>query len=260
MLAQERYAAILRMIRETNIVKIGDIAKKLKVSNETARRDLETLQDQKLLKRVHGGAVLVDPLIYTGPQSIPLPKAEVSYDEKAAIGAEAAKTVRNGETIFLDIGTTTLQIAKNLRNKKDLTVLTTSLDIINELAGTPVTLIILGGKLINDDLHIASPFTEEIFARYYVDKSFISCGGIAQNGDITDYSDIALKRSVVREHSNRMILVADSGKFGKKSFVKVCDLDMVDAVITDTNLRPDFRESMAEKGIEVVFADVKQQD
>ena len=176
MLAQERYAAILRMIRETNIVKIGDIAKKLKVSNETARRDLETLQDQKLLKRVHGGAVLVDPLIYTGPQSIPLPKEEVSYDEKSAIGAEAAKSVRNGETIFLDIGSTTLQIAKNLRSKRDLTVLTTSLDIINELAGTQVTLIILGGKLINDDLHIAAPFTEEILARYNVKATFFMVG------------------------------------------------------------------------------------
>lgn len=258
MLAQERYAAILRMIRETNIVKIGDIANKLKVSNETARRDLETLQDQKLLKRVHGGAVLIDPLTDAGMQAIPLPKEEVSYDEKASIGLEAAKTVRNGETIFLDIGTTTLQIAKNLRNKKDLTVLTTSLDIINELAGTQVTIIILGGKLIYDDLHIASPFTEEIFARYYVDRSFISCGGITQNGDITDYSDIALKRSVVREHSNRMVLVADSGKFGKRAFVKVCDLGMLDSVITDTNLRPEFREALSEKGLEVIYASVKK--
>ena len=257
MLAQERYAAILRMIRETNIVKIGDIAKKLKVSNETARRDLETLQDQKLLKRVHGGAVLVDPLIYTGPQSIPLPKEEVSYDEKSAIGAEAAKTVRNGETIFLDIGSTTLQIAKNLRTKRDLTVLTTSLDIINELAGTQVTLIILGGKLINDDLHIAAPFTEEILARYYVDRAFISCGGISPNGDITDYSDIALKRSVVREHASRMVLVADSGKFGKRAFVKVCDLKMLDSVITDTNLAPEYRDMLTERGLNVVFAEIR---
>ena len=114
-----------------------------------------------------------------------------------------------------------------------------------------------GGKLINDDLHIAAPFTEEILARYYVDRAFISCGGISPNGDITDYSDIALKRSVVREHANKMILVADSGKFGKRAFVKVCDLKMLDSVITDTNLSPEYRDMLTERGLNVVFAEIR---
>ena len=257
MLAQERYAAIIQMIRETNVVKIGDIAQKLKVSNETARRDLEALQDQKLLKRVHGGAVLLDSMIGVEASKISLPKNEISFEEKSSIGKLAADMVRAGETVFIDIGITTLQIAKNLKGKKDITVLTTSLDIANELAGTDVSLVILGGKLIKDDLHISSPFTEEIFARYYVDKSFIGCGGVASNGAVTDYSEMLLNRKTVREQSSKMILLADSGKFWKKSLVKVCDLDVLDYVITDANLPVEYKEVIEEMGPEVRLAKIR---
>ncbi|MBR4120159.1 MAG: DeoR/GlpR transcriptional regulator [Spirochaetales bacterium] len=252
MLAQERYAAIMKMIRETNIVKIGDIATKLKVSNETARRDLETLQDQKLLKRVHGGAVLIDPITDSEPSQLTFSKAGISIEEKAAIGRAAAEMVRNGETIFLDIGSTTLQIARNLKMRSNLTVITNSIDIINELAGTNVDVIVLGGKLAKDDLHISSPITETMFEYYNVDRSFISCGGISRNGDITDYSDLLLNRKVVRDHSNRLILVADSGKFGKKAMIKACDIKMMDTVITDTNLSEEYRELIIGMGIEFV--------
>lgn len=256
MIAQERYAAILMMIRETNIVKIGDIAEKLKVSNETARRDLETLQDQGLLKRVHGGAVLTDPLIDVNSSVISL-KPEISYQEKAAIGKVAASIIRNGETIFLDIGMTTLQIARNIKSLKDLTVITTSLNIINELAGSSVNVIILGGKLIKDDLHIAAPFTEEIFSRYYIDRAFIGCGGLTMNGDITDYSDLTLRREIVKNHSDKMILTADSGKFGKKALFKVCNLDLLDTVITDENIPSEYRELILQKNLELIQAKIR---
>ncbi len=257
MLAQERYAAIMQMIRETNVVKIGDIADKLKVSNETARRDLETLQDQKLLKRVHGGAVLQDSMIGIETSTITLPKKEISFEEKSSIGKIAADMVRNGETIFIDIGITTLQIAKHLKKKKDITVLTTSLAIANELAATDVSVVILGGKVIKDDLHISSPFTAEIFSKYYVDKSFIGCGGVTNKGIVTDYSELCLNRSIVRDHSSKMILVADSGKFWKQALVEVCKLDILDAVISDTNLPKEYKDIMEESGVNLILAPAK---
>lgn len=260
MLAQERYEKILEMIKENNIIKITDITEKLGVSNETARRDLETLQDQKLLKRVHGGAILEDSVSNMTSAAKATPTTGISFSEKVAIGKAAASLVRNGETIFLDIGSTTLQIARFLKEKKNLTVITTSLAIINELANSEVNIIVLGGKLQHDDQFIFSQYTGEIFERYYVDKSFIGCGGITSNGGVTDYSDeYCLNRKVVKEHSNKTILVFDSQKLGKNALARVCSINDVNMIVSDSNLKAEFVNDCKDKGIEVILAPMEQQ-
>jgi len=259
MLAQERYEIILEMLKESNIIKISDIASKLKVSNETARRDLETLQDQGLLKRVHGGAILNENISITNISNTArsLPHTGVSYIEKQAIGKRAASLVKNGETIFLDIGSTTLQISKNLKNIHNLTVLTTSLPIINELAATDINVVVLGGKLHRDDQLLFSPFTSEIFERYYVDKSFIGCGGISIAGGVTDYSENCLNRQAIKAHSKKMILVTGSGKFGHNALVQVCSLSCIDIIVTDSNLQQEYIDSLQEYPIELLLASRK---
>lgn len=259
MIAQERYEIILEMLSESNIIKISDIVERLNVSNETARRDLETLQDQKLLKRVHGGAVLTDSLSNIPNMAKSLPKIGISYTEKVAIGRKAASLVKNGETIFLDVGSTTLQVAKFLKGTKNLTVLTTSLAIINELANSNINVIVLGGKLLHDDQLIFSPFTAEIFEKYYVDKSFIGAGGVTLAGGVTDYSENCLNRKTIKEHSNKTILVIGSEKFGNNALVQVCPLDAIDIIISDMNLKHEFIENCRERGIEVLLAPSAEQ-
>ena len=256
MLAQERYEVILEMLQESNIIRISDIVAKLRVSNETARRDLETLQDQKYLKRVHGGAILTDTInIPNLPGTLQsLPKTGISYAEKVTIGKKAASLVKNGETILLDIGSTTLQIAKNLKTIRNLTVLTTSLPIVNELAGSEVNVVVLGGKLFPDDQVMYSPFTSEVFEKYYVDKSFIGCGGVTIAGGVTDYSEYCLDRKVVKAHSSKMVLVADSEKFGHNALAQVCPLACIDIIVSDSNLNQDFIDSCRDLGIEMVIA------
>ncbi|MBO4388462.1 MAG: DeoR/GlpR transcriptional regulator [Spirochaetales bacterium] len=254
MIAQERYEVILQMLKESNVIRIQSIAEKLNVSNETARRDLETLQDQKLLKRVHGGAMLTDQVQNIPGTARSLPKVGISYAEKMAIGKLAASLVKSGETIFLDIGSTTLQVARFLKGTKNLTVLTTSLPIVNELANSSVNVIVLGGKLLQDDQMIFSPFTSEIFERYYVDKSFIGCAGITLSGGVTDYSENCLNRNVVREHSAKTILVTNSEKFGKNALVQVCPLSAIDIICSDENLKREYVDNCREQGIEVLLA------
>jgi DeoR/GlpR family transcriptional regulator of sugar metabolism len=256
MLAQERYEVILEMLKESNIIRISDIAGKLRVSNETARRDLETLQDQKLLKRVHGGAILMDSTSISNISGTArtVPKIGISYAEKVAIGKKAAALVKNGETILLDIGSTTLQIAKNLKGIKNLTVLTTSLPIINELAGSDVNVVVLGGKLLHDDQLMFSPFTSEVFEKYYVDKSFIGCGGVTKTGGVTDYSEDCLNRRVIKSHSDKTVLVADSGKFGHNALIQVCPLGCIDIIVSDENLKQEFIEDFTGMGIEMILA------
>ncbi len=258
MLAQERYDAIMKLLGDSNIIRISEITKILNVSNETARRDLETLQDQKLLKRVHGGAVLVehDANVYN---KVKIPRIGVSYSEKMAIGKRAASLVGNGETILLDIGSTTLQIARHLKNVKDLTVLTTSLAIVNELSPSEVNVVLLGGKLAHDEQLIYSPFTEEVFEKYYVDKSFFSGGGVTLEGGVTDYSETCLNRRTIRSHSTQMILCADSEKFGKNALVLVCPIDLVDFIISDTNLKREYVDEFAEAGVKIMLAEALPQ-
>jgi len=248
------------MLKDSNIIRISDIVGKLRVSNETARRDLETLQDQKLLKRVHGGAILMDSISISNISGtvLSLPKTGISFAEKVSIGKKAASLVKNGETILLDIGSTTLQIAKNLKGIHNLTVFTTSLPIINELAGSNVNVVVLGGKLLHDDQLMFSPFTSEVFEKYYVDKSFIGCGGVTKLGGITDYSEDCLNRKLISAHSDKTVLVADSEKFGHNALVQVCPLSCIDIIVSDSNLNQEFIDDFKEIGITIIIAPISQ--
>ena len=134
MLARERHEIIIETLKNTHIIKITDIVKRFDVSNETARRDLEALQNQKLVKRIYGGAVLTAPP--SAEQYISRPM--ISQREKSAIGRACAAMINDGDTILIDTGTTMLEVARNL-NHFNITVITNSLPIINELASSNAT-------------------------------------------------------------------------------------------------------------------------
>lgn len=254
MLARERHAAIEELVRANNIILIGEIANMFDVSLETARRDLETLQDQGVVRRIHGGAVLVTP---SKEASISSHARNSSYSEKKAIGVKAASLVNHGETIFLGNGTTVLEMARNLKCLKDLTVVTNSIMVVNALINSNVNLIILGGNLKNNEQIICSSVTMQSFENYYVDKAFFSCGGITGNC-VTDYGDI-LNRHMLAEHTQEMVLLADSGKFGRYAKYKVFNADLLDKVVVDTNIDPKHLSSLHELGVEVLLSPVLAQ-
>lgn len=255
MLARERHAAIEELVRANNIILIGEIANMFDVSLETARRDLETLQDQGVVRRIHGGAVLVTASKEAGTSS---PARNSSYSEKKAIGVKAASLVNHGETIFLGNGTTVLEMARNLKSLKDLTVVTNSIMVINALISSSVNLIVLGGNLKNNEQIICSSVTMQSFENYYVDKAFFGCGGITGNC-VTDYGGDILNRHTLAEHTQEMVLLADSGKFGRYAKYKVCDVDLLDKVVVDTNIDPQHLANLQRLGVEVLLSPVLAQ-
>ena len=246
------------MLHTSKVIKITDIVHAFDVSNETARRDLETLQDQMLVKRVYGGAVLIAPPSHnTFERQL---RRSMSYAEKVAIGKAAASLVNKGETIMLDTGSTTLQVARHLKHIENIIVLTNSLHIINEFANSNVTLYILGGKLNSDESTMVGNITAMAAQKFFVDKAFIGAGGVTFAGGVTDYSDELYYRQIVLAQANQAILVADSGKFGINALSFVCKLDQINTIVSDTNLSSEYIDGINERKIDLILAEPQEEN
>lgn len=231
MQARDRHAFILEVLGENNMIRINEIARTCDVSQETARRDLEILQEQGLVKRIHGGAIMnMSPRSAASTETVCF-----NQEEKMAIGRLAATTVHNGETIFLDTGTTVLELARNLKRHHGLTVITYSIAVLNELLNSNCRIIMLGGEVRSDEQFVYSQETEQMFSRYFVERAFFSCGGITFRDGITDYGP-TINRESLAAHSTEMILLADSNKFNKNAQYKSCELDLVDTFIIDSRI------------------------
>ena len=258
MLAKERQNRILSIIQANNSIRISDIIKDFRVSHETARRDLDTLQDQNLITRVHGGAVLSEknslsqiPVTETHPTS--------SMAEKIAIGKSAASLIKEGETVFLSVGLTVQQVAKALRKRKNITVLTNSVLVLNELLNSDVQLYILGGAVNNSENNIEGSLALQTLLNFYVDIAFIGAGGISHDLGISDYSlEVAKLNENIIRHSKKSVLVAHSKKFGTNCLSITCPLSSIDTIITDTNLPVQDKNYLTECGTEVILVNGRQ--
>lgn len=256
MLAQERQNAILEiLVQQGGIIKIKDIVSRFNVSNETARRDLEALQDQNLVTRVYGGAILVDrrePVNLSVPQVANSP----GQNKRASIGRTAAQLVHEGESIMLASGSTILEIARNLKHLHNLTVLTNSLAVINELIDTNFDVYVLGGKLDSNELNMSGSMALRAIQGVFVDKAFIGAGGVTFQYGISDYasSDAAI-RSEMLSRANQTILAAQSDKFGRNAFSLDTPLSKINVIVSDTDLSPEYAAGIRERGIELILAE-----
>ena len=260
MLAKERQNKILEILYEKKIIKISEIVHLFNVSNETARRDLESVQDLGIARRVYGGAVLSEdyrwksealPGIQNGKWGKQNGRAE-----RDAIGKKAAEFVQEGDSICLGVGTTVYEISKHLTQMKNLTVITNSIAVLTELADTDVTLYILGGRVDVNERMLQGSITENALQTFYVDKAFIGAGGVTIDGGITDYEpqEAPFKRKIC-EHANKVYLVVNSEKFGTNAFSFSCPLPQVDVIITDPMLPKSYADRIREMGIELIFSD-----
>ncbi|MBQ3532807.1 MAG: DeoR/GlpR transcriptional regulator [Oscillospiraceae bacterium] len=260
MLAVERQSVIMEMLEKHKVVKISDIANRFGVSNETARRDLDVLQDSHHVKRIYGGAILQEDSSAAEPQH--KIRSAKRHTQKVSIGRAAAALVNSGETIILDIGTTTLEIARHLKGLSDITVLSNSLPIINELSNSSVNLYCLGGKVNTDELSMSGKIAEDSLQKFFVDRAFIGAGGVTLEGGISDYnSEEAVVRQAIIQRANQVVLVADSGKFGSNAFASVCGLEQVDVVVSDENLPIDFQEALSKfSNLRLILASPDDED
>ena len=261
MAAKERQNKILEILYQNKTIKISEIVRMFTVSSETARRDLESIQDLGIAKRIHGGAVLLEDSGWMGE---PLSNdGETRWEkqhgriERDAIGKKAAEFIHEGESVCLDVGTTVHEISKHMTGMKNVTVVTNSIAVMNELANSDVSLYILGGHFDADERELKGMLPEYTLQFFYVDKAFIGAGGVTFDGGITDFDlqSATLKKKIC-EHANKVYLVANSEKFGVNAFSYSCPLSEVDIIITDPMLPKDYADRIREMGIKLMYADL----
>lgn len=254
MFAEQRHQIIIQKLNQDKSIRASELMEHFGVSFETIRRDLEYLESEGYLRRVHGGAILKEP---DYSREIPLPIRESIYmEEKAELSQIAVRYVTEGMSIALDPSTTNTQIAKALKAKFDrLTVITNSLPIVNELISMPgYTVIMTGGVIRHEEQSIIGDLAEEFSSRFHADLFFMSMSGVTLEAGITDYGvgEIQVKK-IMLANAKRCIALADSSKFGQNSFIKVCGAAEVERFVTDSKINRDIVEQFRKNGIEIVY-------
>jgi DeoR/GlpR family transcriptional regulator of sugar metabolism len=249
----ERQKQILSLLSKQGRLSVAEIVTQFSVSEATARRDLEALASDGKVQRVHGGAIAVGQ----APPELPILEREVEQsDEKARIGSATVELIADNESVFLGSGTTVLEVAKNLRDRRNLTVITNSLPVLNALAGLKeITVISLGGQLRDSELSFIGHITEQALAEVRVDKVVMGTRGISiEHGLTNDYLQETLTDRAILKIGRDVIIVADHTKINRVSTVLLAPLTAVHTFVTDPQADKKFIQSIKKQNIKVVVA------
>lgn len=249
----ERQKQILSLLSHQRLLRVSEIVKRFSISEATARRDLESLAQQGKAQRVHGGVIAVEQ----APPELPILEREGEQsNEKARIGRVTADLVADRETIFLGSGTTVLEVARNLRNRKNLTVITNSLPVLNMLAGTKdITVISLGGMLRESELSFIGHITEQALAEVRVDKVIMGTRGVSlEHGLTNDYLQETLTDRAILKIGREIIIVADHTKVNRVSTALLAPLNSLHTLVTDVKVDKKFVQALKKHGINVIVA------
>jgi len=249
----ERQAQILNLLTRQGSLSVAEIVEQFSISEATARRDLEFLASKGKLHRVHGGAIAARQ----APPEPPILQRETwQSDEKKRIGCATAELIKDGDTIFLGSGTTVLEVARNLINRKGLTVITNSLPVMNIFSGLPdITVIALGGQLRNSELSFIGHITEQSIRDLRADKVVIGIHAISlEHGLTNEYLAETMTDRAILQMGQKVLLVADHTKFGLVSTSFVAPVDQVNTIVTGIQVPSEFVTALREKNIEVILA------
>jgi len=245
---------VLSRLLEHGKVTVAELSRSLNVSEMTIRRDLEELADRGVAKRIYGGAVLANPRAVE-PGFADRVAVDASY--KAAIGRAAAALVNDGDAVIVDAGTTTLEAARALIGRRDLTVCPLSFQATALLATQPgITVLTPGGQLRPGELMYIGPVTERMLAEFQFDIYLMAVGGISAERGLTDFfiPDVEVKKRALRS-ARRVVVTADATKIDAVAFARIGPVDSVDVLVTDQRADPDALAALADHGIEVIVAD-----
>lgn len=249
----ERQKQILSLLDKQGRLSVTEIVNQFEISEATARRDLEALALQGKAQRVHGGVMAVEQ----APPELPILQREGEQaDEKSSIGRAAAELVSDGETVFLGSGTTVLETAKYLRERKNLTVITNSLAVLNALAGIKdITVVSLGGQLRESELSFIGHITQQALAELRVDKVIMGTRGISlEHGLTNDYLPETLTDRAILKIGQTVIIAADHTKINRVATALLAPLNSIHIFVTDSNAEKKFLNSLKKIGIDVVIA------
>ncbi|HEX3871772.1 MAG TPA: DeoR/GlpR family DNA-binding transcription regulator [Pirellulales bacterium] len=256
MLAEERRTHLLELVRSRGFASLPDLATELQVSESTVRRDLEALEESGAAKRTHGG------VFYTGsaPQ---LPHFEerqpAQWDKKRAIARRAAELVEEGDTLLLDGGTTTYEVARMLLGRR-LQVVTNSLPLANLLSSNAKTdLVLIGGYVYPRTGVALGPYANEMLAAVNVRRTIMSAAGINDRGFYNSNALLVETEQAMMRAAEQVIVVADSTKLGHQSLSLLCPLDAVDCLVIDSGISAAWRKRIEAAGVELMVVEVAEE-
>ena len=271
MLSEQRYEKISGLLESEGSVKTSTLCSLLSASRETIRRDLETMEAQGLLRRIRGGAMKLEPS-KTDSQMPGVPVQEkneslqyASFDKrqkqhflnKEKVARKAAEYISEGQAIALDSGTTALELARVIKHRfHSLTVVTNSLPVAAELADAEgITLVLTGGIYNSDEKAFTSDLATLIFSRINIDILFLTTCGISVERGITyQRVDEIIVQDRMMEASGKTIVIADSSKIGVNSLVRMCGIDRISMIITDSNAPAEQTKALEQAGVQVVIS------
>src|SRR5438067_2954658 len=247
----ERQQQIEHLIKERRQVRVVELSKHFGVSEPTIRRDLQKLEEMGRVRRAHGGAIAAEQAT---PELPIMQRIVECAEEKRRIGQAAAQLVQDGETIFLGSGTTTLEVARHLDGKKNVTVITNALTIANQLAGNAnVTLVITGGVLRHSELSMIGHIVEQTLKELRADKVIISMRAIDIEEGLTNADLLeTMTDRVILQFAREVIVVADHTKFGKIAAGIVGPITAVQTIVTDDRTPMETIEQLRTLGITVI--------
>ncbi len=253
----ERRSRLLDMIRIRGFAALEELVRELGVSESTVRRDLDALEEQGAAKRTHGG------VLYSGgmPRLAEFDERQpANWAAKRAIATRAADMIGDGETVLLDGGTTTYEVARLLVGRS-LQVVTNSLPVANLFASEARTdLVLLGGYVSPRTGVCLGPYANELLGRLHVTTTVLSAAGIAEEGLFNAHLLLAETEQAMLRAAGRVIVVADSSKFGRKSLTLVSGLDAIDVFVSDDALADAWKKTIAAAGAELAIVTVPDRD
>jgi DeoR/GlpR family transcriptional regulator of sugar metabolism len=243
---------IQELLRERQVVRVSALSELLGVSEVTIRRDLEAMERKGLLERTHGGAVRAQHMRIEPAY----PEAAATHpEEKRLIGQTAARLVEPGDTLFLNGGTTTLQVFRHV-DVPGIRIITNHLGIAAEAAARNVDLLLLGGQYRPASNSLVGPFATETLRRLFATKSFIGVEGISLRFGLTTptAAEAEIARLMMERTKGAVTVVADHSKIGMVADVVIAPLEEIDRLVVDAGIDPEIRERLIEMGVEVVTA------
>lgn len=253
MLAAERKLRIVDLVKQKRVASVFDLAREFQVSEATIRRDLADIETEGLLRRTRGG-VVVDRGANIEPSFSQ--RSEEQVDQKARIGARAAALVEDGDHIILDSGTTTLQVARNLVNRSNLTVVTNDINVAAELRDAPgVTVIVAGGVLFKSAYMLNGYFTTSVLESLHVQKAIVGAPAIHPKHGITQgLAELVPAKQAMIKAAQEVIAVVDDTKLGQVTLHSVAPITDVHTLVTGSEASESHLRQFREAGVIVITA------
>ena len=253
MFTEERQKKILELMQRQGRVHISDLANRFEVSEVTLRADLSALARRGYLTRTHGGAVLRERSIFPGKVRLVMDDAP-NLEQKKAVGKCAAGFIENGMNVFLDAGTTILEIARNLHDHKDLTVITDSIPVAVELSDSEgINVIMTGGSLRKASLATIGPESWSMLESLHVDRAFIGARGVSlDRGFFCGNMVEGESKKRMMASAEETFVVIDSSKFGSTGLVPFAGLGDFDYLVTDSISDPVILSRLKQESIKII--------